>query len=122
MVYIGYGYQSKYDKKPKRKEQKKAAEDLSSLQAWCAEKKPDGRLYKWEYPNHAKLLLVDDSYAICGSFNWLSNSTGQNSEMSFKVKNRGEVDQLATKIIQAFDSRPPDRRNLLKMFVPFSDH
>jgi hypothetical protein len=122
LVYIGYGYQSKNDKKPKRKEQKKAAEDLSDLQAWCAEKNPSGRLQKWEYPNHAKLLLVDDSYAICGSFNWLSNSGGHNTEMSFKVKNRGEVDQLATKIIYAFDSRPPDRRGLLKMFVPFSDH
>ena len=30
-------------------------------------------LYVRDYPNHAKFLSCDYSYAICGSFNWLSN-------------------------------------------------
>lgn len=35
-------------------------------------------------PNHAKILVVDDKYCICGSYNWLSNSRASNKEVSFK--------------------------------------
>lgn len=69
-----------------------------------------------KYPNHAKLLIVNNNYAVCGSFNWLSNREGQNAEMSFKVTNTKKVDELADEIIDKFESAPPDRRG----FIEFS--
>ncbi len=122
-VYIGYGYRQKGEAKITRKEQKTASAELFGLQEWCAKNKPKGRLNVWNYPNHAKLLLKDRSYVICGSFNWLSNSGGGvNEEMSCGIGDSSEVDKFAKRIIEDFDNRPPDRRGFLKTFVPWSDY
>ena len=38
-----------------------------------------------EYKNHSKILICDDDYAVCSSFNWLSNAKGQNIERSYVI-------------------------------------
>jgi len=35
-------------------------------------------------PNHSKIIVVDNKYCICGSYNWLSNNRASNKELSFK--------------------------------------
>ncbi len=69
-----------------------------------------------KYPNHAKLLIVDNNYAVCGSFNLLSNREGQNAEISFKVTITKKAEELADEIIDKFESAPPDRRGVIKKF------
>jgi phosphatidylserine/phosphatidylglycerophosphate/cardiolipin synthase-like enzyme len=122
-VYIGYGWRAKNDPKVPNKEQKTAQQDLHNLQAWCAENKPEGRLDVAYYPNHSKLLLVDSSYVVCGSFNWLSNSSaGYNQEMSVKLSNTETVNKEAEKLIADFESQPPTRRGFFKRLIPFIEH
>ena len=56
-----------------------------------------------DYRNHAKLLLVDDKFAVSGSFNLLSNSgAGWNEEISLKITNVEVVDDFAQQIKSDF--------------------
>lgn len=45
-------------------------------------------------PNHSKILIVDNEYGICGSFNWLSNSLISNEEISFKTYDKEVIKDL----------------------------
>ena len=49
-------------------------------------------------PNHSKVLIVDGKYAICGSFNWLSNNIANNEEYSFKTEDYDLIDELKLKL------------------------
>ena len=45
-------------------------------------------------PNHSKILIVDNEYGICGSFNWLSNNLISNEEISFKTYDKEVIKDL----------------------------
>ena len=47
--------------------------------------KGSGKIIYKKIPNHAKILLCDSKYVICGSNNWLSNTAFHNSEVSLKI-------------------------------------
>ena len=47
---------------------------LNVLREWCADNDTKGILVVKKFPNHAKVLIRDDKYAVMGSFNWLSNA------------------------------------------------
>ena len=77
------------EKKIPRKEQKNAEQTLKDLQSWCSKFEPEGRLNIYNFPNHQKLLISDEKYMVCGSFNWLSNS-GYSNNVELSV---GLIDQ-----------------------------
>tara|TARA_Y100000593_G_C4299452_1_gene332559 strand:- start:258 stop:1208 length:951 start_codon:yes stop_codon:yes gene_type:complete len=123
-VYIGYGYQAKGEKKPPRHYEEQTRKDLQDLLEWCAEEDTDGILIVDYFPNHQKLLLSDQRYAVNGSFNWLSNQgTSKNEERSWVVFDKKFIETeweiVETKFIERNNST---RRGFLKKFVPFSRH
>lgn len=122
-IYIGYGYQSKIDKKISRAEQKNAEQTLKNLQSWCSKFEPEGRLNIYNFPNHQKLLISDEKYMVCGSFNWLSNSGYSNNiELSIGVNHQETIREKAEKVIEYLNNLPPTRRSFLKRIIPFSDY
>ena len=80
-TYIGYGYEFKGE----HKRSKNAEEALKTLEQIKIEANSRGKLYINEFPNHEKIILVDNKYIICGSNNWLSNRYFFNSENSYKI-------------------------------------
>ena len=48
--------------------------------------------------NHSKVLIVDKEYAVCGSFNWLSNNIAHNEEYSFRSDDKILINQLSNSI------------------------
>ena len=123
-VYIGYGYKKKNDSKPAAGYEIEANNSLKKLQEWCAEERLDGRLHIFYFPNHAKTLIVDDKYAINGSFNWLSNKgSSQNEERSWIIYDWDFVTSERDKIIGNLDNPlEPSRRGLLKRVIPWSSY
>ena len=120
-IYIGYGYRPK-GSSIKTNQTKIGEKNLRDLQEWCATINTQGRLIVRDYRNHAKLLLVDEKYAVCGSFNWLSNQgTGWNEELSFKLSSN-KIGTLADQIISDFENEPPNRRRFLNKIIPWSNH
>ncbi len=122
-VYIGYGYQISKNSKPKKGFEKEAEKNLKELNEWCALEETKGRLVVRYFPNHSKLLICDDKYAINGSFNWLSNSGGsQNEERSWIVYDKDFVETERDIVITSLTSilKTP-RRGLLTKVIPFSD-
>lgn len=90
-VYIGYGIGE--DNKPGTDKGHYAIKFLSDL----AHRKPNLR-FKELGDTHAKILLVDDKYAVIGSFNWLSFEgtvrRGFREEMSYYVNVKSEIEKL----------------------------
>ena len=121
-VYIGYGYKSSkenYDNKTINYSEN----NLKELQEWSAKNKTKGILEIFYYPNHAKILICDDSFAVYGSFNWLSNGGETiNEERSCVINKKDFVKSEASKIIESLydPTKPQTKRQLLKRFVPFS--
>ena len=123
-VYIGYGYQKKNEKNREKNYERRARETLSELQNLCSKEKLAGRINVFHYPNHAKILIKDDTYAVNGGFNWLSNNGGsQNEERSWVVYNYDFVTAERDEIISSLESPlTPKRRGLLKRMFLISDY
>ena len=123
-IFIGYGYQKKGEKPKEKDYERRARETLGELQNWCSKEKLSGRIHVFHYPNHAKILIKDDQYAVNGGFNWLSNIGGsQNEERSWVVYNYDFVTSERDEIIANLeDPRKPKRRNFLKKFLPWPDY
>lgn len=100
--YIGFGYRSKYeDLNPD--EENTGKKNLERLRNWGENLNLKSAIEIRDYRNHAKLLLVDDKFAVCGSFNWLSNSgAGWNEEISLKITNVEVVNEFAQQIKSDF--------------------
>ncbi len=90
-VYIGYGIGE--DNKPGTDKGQYAIKFLSDL----AYRKPNLH-FKELGDTHAKILLMDDKYAVIGSFNWLSFEgtvrKGFREEMSYFVNVKKEIEKL----------------------------
>lgn len=122
-VYIGYGYTASHEPKPKKSYEKEAEANLESLKEWCAAQNTKGLLIARYYPNHAKLLICDEQFAVNGSFNWLSNSgRSLNEERCWIVYDKEfistELDIVISGLMSPLKS---SKRDLLKKFVPWSD-
>ena len=120
-VCIGYGYQS-YNEQVSNPAQKEAEEYLERLKEWCSKVDPKGMLLVRKYPNHSKVLIRDNKYAVMGSFNWLSNTgRSRNAEKSWVVEDTDFVEQEAQIIINEIANHM-DKRSFLKKFYPFLKH
>jgi len=122
-VYLGYGYRKSNEEKVKGEREIKAEKTLIELQDWSSKVKSKGKLIVREYPNHSKFLSCDYKYAVCGSFNWLSNREfTKNAERSWKISFENFVKKEVEGIISDFENRSPNRRGFINKFVPFSDY
>ena len=93
-ISIGYGYTAAGEPKPRKKTEVEADEIFAALLRETATKKPVGTLLTRRFPNHQKLLICDDKFAVCGSFNWLSNAgRSPNQERSWIVTNKEFIQQ-----------------------------
>lgn len=84
-VYIGYGYVDSKGVHHHRKNTDNALYDLYRLM-FKYRTKNKGNLFIGRYSNHEKMLVLDEKYVICGSYNWLSNHKAMNKERSYRYK------------------------------------
>lgn len=98
-VFIGYGLGD--DDKPGRDKGDDAIKFLGQL----AQRHSNLRFHELG-DTHAKILLVDDSYVVIGSFNWLSFEGSAKrdfrEEMSFRVNKKGEIERLFQRYLARF--------------------
>ena len=97
-VYIGYGIGN--DDKPGRDKGLNAIKFMTDL----AYQKPNFHFLDFG-DTHAKILLVDDKYAVIGSFNWFSfegNRRDFREEMSYYVNVKAEIEKLFRRFEQRF--------------------
>lgn len=122
-IYIGYGFKAAHEPRPKQDYEAKAAENLSALCEWCAEQETEGLLIVRYYPNHTKLLICDEKFAVNGSFNWLSNSDASiNEERSWIVYDEHFISTELDIVIDGLMSPlKSTKRDLLKKIFPWSD-
>lgn len=122
-VYIGYGYVAANEAKPRNDAQKRAEDYLyKDLLPWCVEQDPKGILKIVKHPNHAKVLIRDEEYAVCGSFNWLSNAgRSRNRDYSWVIKDKEFVIKEKEIILNELLSHY-DKRDFLKTIFPWSRH
>jgi len=99
-VYVGYGIGEDNNQRPGKDKGEQAIKFLNDL----ARRKPNFN-FKEFGDTHAKILLVDDKYAVIGSFNWLSFEgdprKGFREEMSYYVNVKTEIEKL----FQRYDRR-----------------
>lgn len=92
-VFIGYGIGDDNNQRPGKDKGEQAIKFLNDL----ARRKPNFH-FKEFGDTHAKILLVDDNYAVIGSFNWLSFEgdprKGFREEMSYYVNVKAEIEKL----------------------------
>lgn len=81
-VYIGYGWQ---DYHGVHKDNPKALESLRSVYITKKQQNYPGDILVSKFPNHQKILVIDDRYVVVGSANWLSNKAYKNEEYSFAI-------------------------------------
>ena len=102
MVYIGYGYQKPDTERPEQEVIKEVGAKLEKLVGWCTKKKWEGRLEVYYYPSHPNTLIKDDSYAIIGDYDWLSDrGTQENTNKSWVLTNKEFVAEERDKIVMA---------------------
>lgn len=122
-VYIGYGYRASHEPRPKKEYEAKAESNLRQLCEWCAQQNPEGHLIVRYYPNHTKLLICDEKFAVNGSFNWLSNAgRSRNEERSWIVYDKKFISTELDIVIDGLMSPlKSTKRDLLKMIFPWCD-
>jgi len=92
-VFIGYGIGEDNNQRPGRDKGEQAIKYLEDLA-----RRKSNLHFKEFGDTHAKILLVDDKYAVIGSFNWLSFEgdprKGFREEMSYYVNVKAEIEKL----------------------------
>ena len=92
-VFVGYGIGDDNNQRPGKDKGEQAIRFLFDL----ARRKPNLHFVDFG-DTHAKILLVDDKYAVIGSFNWLSFEgdprKGFREEMSYYVNVKAEIEKL----------------------------
>ena len=61
---------------------------LKDLHEWCAQHDPKGILVVKKFPNHAKVLIRDEAYAVMGSLIGCQRRALKNAERSWVVKTK----------------------------------
>lgn len=95
-VYLGYGYET--SGKHESRYATKALKEFESL-----EDKYSNLKIK-VFATHKKLIIKDDEYIICGSFNWLSNNSVNNEEASLKIKDLDTVISIKKDYLNDFEN------------------
>ena len=103
-IFFGYGYQSYGQKQSEQSESEaKAQYEFDLINQWARENKCKGKLIIKYFPNHSKILIIDNNYAVCGSFNWLSNSGRTvNTEESWVIRNKNFIKERKSVLTNSF--------------------
>ncbi|MBU3665992.1 MAG: hypothetical protein FGM15_08990 [Chthoniobacterales bacterium] len=111
-VYIGYGIDDTNDRragKDKDPEDTRAYKELKEL----SRKYPTLHLVRLGN-THAKLLLMDSTFAVAGSFNWMSFKGDKKrqfrEEISYMTTDKDFVDQQFEYHLQRFEESAPTQR------------
>jgi hypothetical protein len=106
-IFIGYGLGE--DDKPGRDKGDYAIKFLDEISA----RKQNLHFHELG-DTHAKILLVDDSYAVIGSFNWLSfegtSKRDFREEMSFRINKKDEIERLFQHYLGRFPRKPSPKK------------
>ncbi|NBU07867.1 MAG: hypothetical protein EBS84_02430 [Proteobacteria bacterium] len=98
-VFIGYGIGE--DNKPGRDKGLNAIKYLEHL----ATKHTNLHFHEFG-DTHVKILLMDDTYAVMGSFNWLSFEGSSNrdfrEELSWRINKKEEIEELFQRFFRKF--------------------
>lgn len=101
-VFIGYGLGE--DDKPGKDKGEQAIRFLEHLADRYANLE-----FRELGDTHAKILLMDDSYAVVGSFNWLSFAGSSRrefrEEMSLRINNKEEIERLFQHYVARFQGK-----------------
>lgn len=100
-ISIGYGYTAAGEPKPRKQTEAEAEAVFTALLKEVKDKQPVGSFQLRKFPNHQKILICDDKFAVCGSFNWLSNAgRSPNQERSWIITNKEFIQQEWELILQ----------------------
>ena len=99
-VYVGYGWEAPSGKRAPSQRELLALKRLEEVSIPSAHR---GSLFIRRFPNHSKLLVCDQQYAICGSANWLSNLGYRNREVSVRIFDQALVAELVAEAASDFD-------------------
>ena len=98
-MFIGYGIGE--DNKPGRDKGLNAIKYLEHL----ATKHTNLHFHEFG-DTHVKILLMDDTYAVMGSFNWLSFEGSSNrdfrEELSWRINKKEEIEELFQRFFRKF--------------------
>ncbi len=119
-LYLGFGYESFDQRLFKKPEEKQAIKTLTEIQKISSESSSRGKLSIFIIPNHRKILICDDLFAVCGSFNWLSNNRGRNFEMSVVYRNAKDVTRVSASFKKFLGNLPPERKRLINSLFPLN--
>lgn len=97
---IGYGWQNSRGSHAELESTKEALRDLDLLSGRVPE-----MITVVQFPNHAKMLIKDQDFLICGSNNWLSNRRFRNAETSIKIESPSLVQQETEEILRIVAQR-----------------
>lgn len=122
-VFIGYGYKAGNEPRPEKRHETEAKENLKALQAWCDRQEPAREIIVLYYPNHTKHLICNQRFAVCGSFNGLSNmGRSLNEERSWVVYDEEFISNENSIVLSGLMSPlKGTKRDPLKTFVPWSN-
>ena len=95
---------------------------INDLQEWSSNIASIGLLRSRYYPEHSKILICDDQFAIYGSFNWLSNKGefSKNNETSCIVFDKEIIKKEMNLIIRQYEDLQTEqsRREFFRKFYP----
>ena len=117
-IFIGFGYKRSNEDYLEKDYEIQAKKNLSELENWSAEKKTKGMIHIREFKNHSKILICDNRFAICGSFNWLSNRHSLNKEQSWVTNNKKFINDELDEILSFFEDYKEEhsRREFFRKF------
>ena len=120
-IFLGYGYIG-YSDEENEKHRIASKKVINELQEWSSSISSIGVLRSRYYPEHSKILICDDQFAIYGSFNWLSNKGeySKNNETSSIVFDKQIVEKEMELTVSQYDDLKTDqsRRQFFRKFYP----
>ena len=120
-IFLGYGYKG-YSEQENEKHRIASKKVINDLQEWSSDISSIGLLRSRYYPEHSKILICDDQYAIYGSFNWLSNKGeySKNNETSCVIFDNQIIKKEMDLIASQYDDLRSDqsRREFFRKFYP----
>ena len=120
-IFLGYGYKG-YSEEENEKHRIASKKVINDLQEWSSEISSIGLLRSLYYPEHSKILICDDQYAIYGSFNWVSNKGeySKNNETSCVIFDEQIIKKEMDLIVSQYDDLRSDqsRREFFRKLYP----
>ena len=120
-IFLGYGYKG-FSEEENEKHRVASKKVINDLQEWSSNIVSIGLLRSRYYPEHSKILICDDQFAIYGSFNWLSNKGefSKNNETSCIVFDKEIIKKEMNLIIRQYEDLQTEqsRREFFRKLYP----